>query len=149
MSNELNQRLRALLPSFLRYIAIGGFVFCIDFASYMAMLDHKLVVWQAQVISQVIAMVTHFLLNKYLNFRNHERSAGEQFGTYLVVAVTCVVIGVGVVQGWVWLFGTSKTSLVLAKCAAVGVNIPIGFIGHKKLTFGNGLRGFVRHRQAA
>lgn len=133
----------------MRYIAIGGFVFCIDFSSYMALLNHKLVVWQAQVISQVIAMVTHFLLNKYLNFRNHERSAGEQFGTYLVVALTCIVIGVAVVQGWVWLFGTSKTSLILAKCAAVGVNIPIGFIGHKKLTFGAGLRGLVRQRQAA
>lgn len=149
MSNELKQRIRAHLPSFTRYIAIGGFVFCMDFSSYMALLAHGLLVWQAQIISQVLAMVTHFVLNKYLNFRNHERSAGEQFGTYLVVAVTCIVIGVAVVQAWVWIFGTSKMNLILAKCAAVGVNIPIGFIGHKKLTFGNGLRGLVRERQAA
>ena len=149
MPNNLIQRVRAHLPSFLRYIAIGGFVFCIDFSSYKALLDQAFVAWQAQVISQVIAMMTHFILNKYLNFRNHDRSAGEQFGTYLVVAVTCVVIGVAVVQAWVVLFGTSKTSLYLAKCAAVGVNIPIGFIGHKKLTFGSGLRGLANKRQTA
>lgn len=145
----LHERYRAYLPFFLRYIVIGGFVFFIDFGSYAAILNNDVTYWKAAAISQTVAFITHFLLNKHLNFRNHDRPAGQQFGTYLVVALFCLAVSIAVVQWWIWLFGASKTNAYIAKCVAVAVNIPIGFIGHKKLTFGSGLRGLVRERRQA
>ncbi|NDD29204.1 MAG: GtrA family protein [Proteobacteria bacterium] len=143
------ERLRPHLPSFLRYIAIGGFVFIIDFGSYAAILNNDITYWKAAAISQIIAFITHFLLNKHLNFRNHDRPTSQQFATYLVVALFCLGVGIAVVQWWIWIFGASRVNAYIAKCVAVGVNIPIGFIGHKKLTFGQGLKAVVIKRQQA
>lgn len=138
-------RLRAHLPHFTRYMVIGGFVFAIDYSLYKYLLfELHTALWEAVTVSQTVALLIHFTLNKFLNFRAHDRSARDQFGTYLIVAGFCILVSQVVVYGWVALFGNSDLMLKLAKCAAVGVNIPIGFLGHKKLTFGGGLRAFTR-----
>ncbi len=150
------QRIRRVLPFFARYVFIGGIVFIIDINVFRAMLNVRwplqalhsafAVRQMATAISLLIAYVTHFNVNKYVTFRSFDRPASRQFATYLLVATTCwlitsLIIEVAVRLGYAPLTG---------KCVAVLVNIPIGFIGHKKLTFGNGLRSFlIRERRAA
>lgn len=140
-------RIRALLPYFIRYVLIGGFVFVIDIGTFGYFL-HLTWPWEflntvdrqrltATVGSLSIAFTTHFMLNKHFNFRNFDRPTREQFSTYLVVALFCTLVSIGVIEGCVRALGMGP---LIAKCIAVAVNIPIGFVGHKKLTFGRGLR---------
>lgn len=136
-------KLRANLPYMKKYLLIGGFVFLIDFSLYGACLSHHWTPFHAVSASQAVAMLIHYNLNKHFNFRSYEHPTHEQFVMYLLVAFFCIGVSNAVVWGWIFCFGSSTTSLMLAKCAAVGVNIPIGFIGHKKLTFGKGLRGLL------
>jgi putative flippase GtrA len=140
------ERYRSHLPFFFRYLLIGGFVFIIDFKLYMALWNSYHILWLALAISQTVAFLIHFSLNRFLNFRSFDRSAREQFGTYLVVAAFCILVSQAVGYAWLAVFGAGTHSIKLAKCAAVGVNIPIGFIGHKKLTFGGGLGVLARRR---
>lgn len=146
----MHLRVRAILPYFIRYTLIGGVVFCLDIGTFayflrvtwwLDFLNHPNVhrIW-ATILSLAIAFITHFTMNKHFNFRNFERSTGAQFVTYLVVAAFTTLVSIAVIETCVRVFGIAA---LVAKCIAVAVNIPIGFIGHKKLTFGQGLRALA------
>jgi putative flippase GtrA len=144
----LLQRLRedqGARVQFLRYVAIGGFVFLIDVGSFKLLFARGVILSIATVLSYLLAVATHFTLNRVYNFRNFERSVLQQARTYAVVAGFCLVVQLGVVEAGVRLLHLDPT---LAKAAGVVVNIPLGFLGHRYLTFGHGIGATIRRMRA-
>lgn len=131
-----------------RYVSIGGFVACIDVGSFALLLRAGWPVLVAATGSYGLGVATHFTLNKYANFRAHERPVAHQAVTYAVVAFAC----------WLTTLAFIKIALVLgaapllAKIIALVANVPIGFWAHRHLTFGHGilaaLRGLFQRRGA-
>jgi putative flippase GtrA len=128
----------------LRYLLIGGIVFVVDVGAFQLFLLTHLYVPLATTLSYGLAVVAHFTLNKFFNFKNFERSTLRQFRTYLLVVAVCWLITMLVIQ-----IGINQLGLtpLQAKLIAVIVNIPIGFICHKYLTFGTGVRTKLRQLQ--
>lgn len=134
------ERLR-LQRTFLIYIAIGATVFCIDIGSFQGLLVLHVHTLLAASIAYALAIGSHFTLNRYLNFRNFERSIAHQFGTYTIVAVSTWLVTLAVI--WI---GTSVLHAppLIAKLCAVIINLPIGFLGHRHFTFGPGILAGIR-----
>ena len=124
------------------YLLIGSTCFVIDFGT-LTLLLRKGIDWPIAVVSAfVLANVVQFLLNKYANFKNHDRRIEEQFSTYLVVVGTCLLITVIATDFFVRVLHTSP---LLGKLVAVALNVPIGFFGHRYLTFKNGIFALLRN----
>ena len=137
---------------FARYVLIGGFVFCLDVGSFHVFDRSGLfrgfgqfAITLATATSYLLAVVTHFTLNRYLNFRNFDRTIVQQAGTYVVIAALCGAIQLAVVNAGVYWAGLPHDA---AKVLAVALNVPIGFLGHRYLTFGHGILGAIRRIRA-
>lgn len=130
----------------IRYVAIGGFVFCVDVATFQALLRAGLILPAATSLSFLLAMATHFTLNRFLNFRNFERTIVQQLGTYLIVAAVALLIQNGAVLSGVYFLGWPP---LLAKIAGIAINLPFSFLGHRYLTFGHGIVGTLRRRRTS
>lgn len=115
-----------------RYLSIGGFVTCVDIGSFAAFLWLRWPLWVVATVSYGLGVVTHFALNKYANFRAHDRPIAHQAGRYAIVAFVCWLTTLGIVKGAVAL----SLAPLLGKVAAVAFNIPLGFLGHRYVTFG-------------
>ncbi len=126
---------------FIRYVAIGGFVFCIDVGTFALFARAGFWLPVATSTSYLIAICSHFTLNRFFNFRNFERTILQQAGTYVVVAAFALLIQNAAVLVGVHLFGLPP---LLAKVAGIAVNVPLGFLGHRYLTFGAGIAATVR-----
>ncbi len=98
----------------------------------------------ATTISYGLAVTAHFTLNKFLNFRNFERSTLSQFRTYGVVVVFLWIISMLLIEVGVRAFGLLPMQ---AKILAIAVNIPTGYVANRYLTFGGGIRGTWRRWQ--
>ena len=126
---------RRNLRFFTRYAAIGGAVFCVDVGLFALLVAHG---WQplpANVIGFGIASAFHFLLNRNWNFRNFDRSVIAQARTYgIVVAIAFSVSNAMLVAGHA--LGLSP---VAAKLAGNVLNLPLGFLAHRYLTFDRGI----------
>jgi putative flippase GtrA len=128
-----------------RYLLIGGFVFCLDVGSFQALLKAALFRPLATTASFLIAISAHFTLNRFFNFRRFERSALAQARTYSVVAGVSLLLSIVIVEAGVRLLGLPP---IVAKIIAVAVNVPVGFLGHRYLTFGAGIGVAVRRLRA-
>jgi putative flippase GtrA len=128
----------------LRYLAIGGFVFCLNYAALRALLHAHMSAWLASGVAFLVSLVAHFTLNRFLNFRNFQRTVVQQAGTYSAVAALCGVVQITVVP-LALKFGLSQ---LFALAIAVGLNVPIGFLGHRYLTFGHGIAGTIKRMRA-
>lgn len=129
-----------------RYLAIGAFVFCVDVGSFQAFVRAGLFLPVATTTSFLLATVTHFTLNRFLNFRNFERSIIQQARTYVVVAGVALLIQNAAVLTGVYVFHLLP---LLSKIIGIAINIPIGFLGHRYLTFGDGIAGTLRRYRSA
>jgi len=126
-----------LSPTFLRYAGIGGLVFGVNIIVFKGLLEvgvHRPV---ATTIAYALAVAVHFTLNKFLNFRNFERSILQQLRTYLAVVTFCWVITLIIVEVGVEVFALPPLG---ATIVAIAINIPIGFLGNRYLTFEGGIR---------
>ena len=117
------------------YIAIGGTVFCVDLAVFQFCISHHVVLLAATTITYVVATATHFLLNRYANFRRFDRAIHDQARTFVVIVVaqyllTLILMPLLVGHGMppIW-----------ARITAIAVNLPFGFIANRYLTFGIGI----------
>ncbi|HLX25347.1 MAG TPA: GtrA family protein [Candidatus Cybelea sp.] len=118
-----------------RYLSIGGFVTCVDVGSFAIFLRLH---WQLQMVitaSWALAVVTHFSLNKYVSFRAHDRPVQHQAVTYAIVAFVIWLTTTAIVRGSVALGAPP----LLGKAVAIAFNLPVGFLGHRYLTFGRGI----------
>ena len=123
-----------------RYATIGGFVTCIDLGSFALFLRARWPLLAVITASWALAVVTHFSLNKYANFRAHDRPTHHQAGTYAVVVGTTWLTTTAIVKGAVALGAPP----LLGKVIAIAFNVPIGFFGHRYLTFGRGIAATLK-----
>lgn len=124
-----------------RYLAIGGFVFAIEIASFQAFVHAGFLLPVATSLSFLLAVSAHFTLNRFFNFRNFERTIVQQAGTYAVVAAFALFVQNAIVQVGVHVLTLSPLA---AKVAGIAVNVPLGFLGHRYLTFGRGIGAALR-----
>jgi putative flippase GtrA len=129
-----------------RYAAIGAFCVTIDVAAFRSLSDAGWMPELAAVVGGAVSMAVHFALNKYVNFRSHDRSLGAQLGTYCAVTSVWWVVTLGVVALLTRGLGVPP---VAAKLVAVAVNFPLGFIAQRSLTFGPGIAAMLRRLRAA
>lgn len=136
-------RVSAWRQLLLRYVAIGGVCFAIDFSILRSLLFGRTMPWAlAATIAFVLANGVHFVLNKWLNFRNHDRELHEQFGTYVGVLAVCLAITIATIG----VLGHFGVAALTAKVVAIIINVPVGFLGHRYLTFRAGLAPWLRGR---
>jgi putative flippase GtrA len=96
-------------------------------------------------VAYVLGVSTHFTLNRYLNFRNFERAIHAQARTFTVIVLLSWALTIGIIM-----LGTHLgCGAIVAKVIAVIVNLPAGYIAHRYLTFGKGMRAAIRARSAA
>ena len=131
---------RRAWPYFVRFLAIGTFVAAIDIGSLDGLLALGVYLPIATTISYGLAVSVHFTLNKYANFRSFSRPAFAQMQTYGAVAVFQWLIVLAIVEVGVH-FGFRAD---VSKAIAIVVNIPVGFFGHRHLTFGPGILAVIR-----
>lgn len=127
-------------PYIARYVIIGALVFVIDVASFQALLREHAMLAVAATGSFGASLCTHFSLNRLWNFRNFERSGLAQFRTYMFVVAIQYAISLASIEIAV----TLGAAPIIAKVASVLLNFPVGFIGHRYLTFGSGLSAALR-----
>lgn len=139
LSRLRNDRRTQLL--FSRYILIGGFVFCLDIGSFLTLIKAGTFRPLATTLSYLLAIAAHFTLNRFLNFRRFERSVMQQAGTYLIIVGFSLTLSIAIIETGVRLLGLPPLA---AKLIAVAVNFPVGFLGHRYLTFGTGIGVAVR-----
>jgi putative flippase GtrA len=125
----------------IRYYSVGAFAVVVDVSLYQVLMQAHAAPPVAAAISGPVAAALHFALNRTWSFSAFHRPAAAQIPAYLFV------------YAWVWsitVLVVSYTTYDLhlaplaAKAAAIGITLPIGFIGHKYLTYGTGLREAAR-----
>jgi len=123
---------------FFHFLVAGGLAACVNFFSRI-LLNIWMPYSAAIVVAYVFGMVTAFILNRLLVFRDADNALGHQLIWFTAVNVAAV-------------FQTLIVSLLLARIVfpwldfrwhgetlahAFGVAVPVltSFVGHKKLTF--------------
>ncbi len=131
---------RSLPFQLARYLTIGGLATALDVGTFALLLRARWPLLAVITAAYGVGVATHFSLNKYVNFRAHDRPIQRQALTYAVVAFTCWVTTTAIVKGAVAL----GAAPLVGKALAVAFNIPIGFFGHRHLTFGRGIGAALR-----
>lgn len=126
---------------FLRYISIGGFLVSVDLGVFKFLLLKEFSRPFSATVAYAIAVALQFLLNKYFNFKNFERSAASQIKTYLAVIFCCWLVTISIIEICVRFLNLIP---LLGKLVAILVNIPLSFYCHRYLTFGQGIRAVIR-----
>lgn len=120
-----------------RYLLIGAVVFFLDMGIFTTLVHANAFLWIATLFAYSVAVCAHFLLNRYLNFRNFDRNLGNQLVTYLTIVSFSAVLTLAIIEFSVHWLGLTP---IVSKLIAVAVNLPVGFLGHRYVTFGPGLR---------
>jgi len=81
-------------------------------------------------------MCVHFSLNKYVNFRAHDRAIHLQAGTYVAITAITMPLSIMLVEILVVRFGMIP---IEAKVLSVIALMPVTFSAHRFLTFGPGI----------
>lgn len=132
----------AFAKQVVRYYCMGVAAFAVDITLFqIAMLCGAIPV-TAAAISTVAAGVTHFIGNRKWTFRATHRSPFAQARTYAIVILTAWGFAIAIV--W-YCTALLHMAPLAAKLASIALTTPIGFFGHKYLTYGNGIRAAVRN----
>jgi putative flippase GtrA len=128
------------VPYLLRFLAIGTFVAGVEIGTLDLLLHLGCTLFIATTLSYLVAVTCHFTLNKYVNFRDFRRSSLAQLRTYATVVtfqylLQLLVVEVGVHSG---------LRADVSKAIGIVINIPVGFICHRYLTFGHGIFATLR-----
>jgi len=119
---------------FVGYVVFAGFATLVDL-SLLYLLTEFFHIWYfySAIFAYFIGMITNYLLNKYLNFRDSSKQIIPQFGLFVTVAL----IGLGLNQ--LVLYSLVKFAglwYMSAKFIAIFIVMFWSFYGHKRLTFG-------------
>lgn len=120
------------LDSF-RYILVGGFVFFLYFSLIYLFVDHLEIYYPISIsISYVIAVVSHFSLNKIFTFPDSDVGSWHQVLRYMVV----LCMNYGVTIGVVWLLVERfYQSPYLGACIGIVLTTATGFVASKYWVF--------------
>ncbi len=117
------------------YLVIGGIVLCIDLATLRLCLARGVILVVATTIAYFTGTASHFLLNRYVNFRRFERAIHDQARTFVAIVFFQWLVTLAVVALLVH-YGSPPLP---ARLVAVAVNLPAGFLANRYLTFGVGI----------
>lgn len=145
MRHIIREHLVCNTPFLIRYVVIGAIVFMIDVGSFQLFLHAHAMLALAATGSFAASVSTHFTLNRLWNFRNFDRSSLAQLRTYAIVVGLQYVISLSFIEVAVALGQTA----IVAKICSIALNFPIGFFGHRYLTFGAGISATVKRLLAA
>jgi putative flippase GtrA len=123
-----------------RYALIGGVATCVDLGTFVLLLHERWPLLAVITVAYALAVATHFSLNKYANFRAHDRPVQHQAANYAIVTAICYATTTAIVKSAV-AFGLTP---LLGKVIAIAFNVPIAFLGHRYLTFGPGITAVAR-----
>lgn len=85
-------------------------------------------------LSYVVAVSAQFMMNRHWNFRAFDRPIYIQAATYAIVTVTNYVFMIAVEEGAIHAF---RATNLVAYLLSVPVNVPIGYLANRYLTFGS------------
>jgi putative flippase GtrA len=125
---------------FLRYLAAGAVVFVIDVGLFASFVRLGFALWLGTSIAFTVAAVAHFILNKYLTFRAFDRTIVKQARTYLILQIPSLLLTAAIVEGCTIVLHFAP---LVSKVISIAVNVPLGFLGHRYLTFGGGIRAML------
>ena len=120
-------------PQIVRYCTVGTLAVALDVGLFRALLFFHGNPVVAAAIAYATVVLMHFTLNRAWSFRAFHRPAMVQAPRYGLVVGCTWLITIGVVA-----YCTSVLTLtpLQAKAAAIAVTLPIGFFGHKYITYG-------------
>lgn len=123
---------------FIQFIAVGGFAAVVNFLSRIV-LNHWMSYAIAIVMAYLLGMLTAFVLNRLIVFRNHANALHEQIFWFCVVNLVAVLqtLLVSLLLNDVAFpyFGFQWHTESVAHAIGVAVPIATSFIGHKKFSF--------------
>jgi putative flippase GtrA len=124
-----------------KYVCLGCTALSIDLLAFQAFLHTGFPPAGAAAAAYVIAGCVHFTGNRIWTFRAFHRAPIVQLRSYLAVVCTAWCITIAVV-GW----GTALAHLspIEAKLLAVALTLPVGFFGHKYVTYASGMRAALQ-----
>jgi putative flippase GtrA len=121
---------------FLVYAAIGAFVFVLYVGLFQLLeVSHRVPLTLASTIAYFVATATHFTLNRYANFRRFDRAIHDQARTFVAIILGQWLVTLAIVN----LLAVHGVPPIVATIVAVVVNLPLGFIANRYLTFGIGI----------
>lgn len=123
---------------FALFVVAGGLAACINFFSRM-LLSHWLAYSAAIVVAYVLGMITAFILNRLLVFKQVSHSMRHQVFWFTMVNVAAVLqtLAISLLLAE-WLFpriGFLWHPETVAHAFGVAVPVVTSFVGHKYLTF--------------
>lgn len=119
-----------------RYGIVGATALTVDVLSFQSLAAHGVAATLAAAISYPLAGVLHFTLNRAWTFAAFHRKAVRQIPAYVTVVGVGWLLTVAVVACCTL---TLHMAPLAARAAAVIATIPIGFLGHKYVTYGKGV----------
>lgn len=120
-----------------RYYSVGALSVVIDVGLFQTFVLFHLLPAAAAGIASPIAAAVHFTLNRNWSFRAHEGALAAQAVRYAGVYGIIWAVTVGVVAYCSTVLGLAPLA---CKGAALAVTLPMGFLGHKFITYGEGVR---------
>ena len=119
---------------FFKYLVIGAIATIIDFFVLYSLTEF-LGVWYfySAGIAYGCAIIPHYTLNKYWNFKNKSRRVFSQFGLFVLFSLIGLVFNQIILFGLVEFFGLWY---IFAKLIAVLIVLIYNFLINKKVTFG-------------
>jgi putative flippase GtrA len=120
---------------FATYVAIGGFVFLAYMGLFSALVSLRVPLNVAATVAYFSATALHFTLNRYANFRRFDRAVHDQARTFVTVVVVQWLVLLAIVNVLV----ARGARPALATTIALIVNLPLGFVANRYLTFGIGI----------
>ena len=124
----------------LKYYTCGALAILADVATFQALILLGLAAPAAAACAYGVAAGGHFIANRVWTFGALDRRASDQAFTYALVVSFGWCVTVAVVA---WGTGPAHLAPLAAKGLAIAATLPIGFLGHKYLTYGAGPRAVV------
>jgi putative flippase GtrA len=120
---------------FVRYVTIGVVAVVVDLTCFQTFVLLHVFLPITTTIAFACGVVVHFTLNKLWTFRVRGAPHTFQIAAYVVVLSASFVVTQLVVETLVLGFHAVP---IAAKLVAIVVQLPIGFFGHRYVTFRNG-----------
>jgi putative flippase GtrA len=120
-----------MLIKFLKYGLVGFSGMIIDFSiTYLLKEKLKIHRYLASSTGFITAATTNWILNRIWTFESNNPRLIQEYGTFLVVALTGLVIN----NLFLWLF-EKRLKFYIAKLSAIGVTMIWNFLANYYLTF--------------
>jgi putative flippase GtrA len=124
------------------YYLFSACAMALDFGGLTLLVRAGLAAPVAAGISFLAGSTFHFSANRWLNFRAFHRTPATQARTYFAIVAVAWVITVATIY---IIHDALGHSVLVAKIVATVITLPMGFLGHRFLTFNAGLRVAVRN----